>query len=224
MREDVNSGSKPGARLAFRFEPNENLTITPRVVYQKLETDGYPRIDVFNILGNTYTTTQPQVNPGERGQVTQFREGITDDFLLGDLKIDVNFGENLGFTSVSSYIDRQVEVLRDASQLTGSVTIDLGGTDAQARLDSPLYDNTDLQVFSQELRLASTGDRRGTSTELAVHGRIGALRSTPACDSQLLCDATRRPGSSCPRRRANSPIAHGESPHGSSVISPWGGA
>jgi iron complex outermembrane receptor protein len=158
VREDVNSGSKTGARLAFRFEPNENMTITPRVVYQKLETDGYPRIDVFNILGNTYTTTQPQVDVGERGQVTQFREGITDDFLLGDLKIDVNFGENLGFTSVSSYVDREVEVLRDASQLTGSVTIDLGGTDAQARLNSPLYDTTNLQVFSQELRLASTGE------------------------------------------------------------------
>ena len=45
-REDVNSGTRTGGRLAFRFEPSENFTITPRVVYQKLETDGYPRIDV----------------------------------------------------------------------------------------------------------------------------------------------------------------------------------
>jgi iron complex outermembrane recepter protein len=49
-------------------------------------------------------------------------------------------------------------VLRDASQLTGSVTIDLGGTAAQARLDSPLHDDTDLQVFSQELRFGSSGE------------------------------------------------------------------
>jgi iron complex outermembrane recepter protein len=158
VQEDVNSGSKTGARVAFRFEPSDIVTITPRVVYQKLETEGYPRIDVFNILGNTYTTTQPQVDVGERGQVTQFREGLTDDFLLGDLKIDVDIGERVGFTSVTSYSDRQVEVLRDASQLTGSVTIDLGGSDAQARLNSPLIDTTDLQVFSQELRLASTGE------------------------------------------------------------------
>jgi iron complex outermembrane receptor protein len=49
-------------------------------------------------------------------------------------------------------------VLRDASQLTGSVTKDLGGTDAQARLNSPLYDTNDLQVLSQEIRFASTGE------------------------------------------------------------------
>ena len=82
-REDVNSGSRTGGRLAFRFEPNENFAITPRVVYQKLETDGYPRIDVYNILGNPYTTTEPPVDPGERGQVTQFREGLTDEFMHG---------------------------------------------------------------------------------------------------------------------------------------------
>lgn len=156
-REDVNSGSRTGGRLAFRFEPSENFTITPRIVYQKLETDGYPRIDAYNILGNVYTTTEPQVDPGERGQVTQLREGLTDEFTMGDLKLDFDFGD-VGMTSVTSYIDRSVEVVRDASQLTGSVTIDLGGTAAQARLDSPLIDSTDLAVFSQEIRFGSSGE------------------------------------------------------------------
>ena len=154
-REDVNGGSRTGGRLAFRFEPNENFAITPRIVYQKLETDGYPRVDQYNILGNPYTTTEPAVDPGERGQVTQIREGIDDEFMLADLKLDFGFG-SMGLTSVTSYVDRSVVVLRDASQLTGSVTKDLGGTDAQARLNSPLYDSTDLQTFSQEIRLAST--------------------------------------------------------------------
>ena len=154
-QEDVNGGSRTGGRIAFRFEPNENFVITPRVVYQKLETDGYPRIDVYNILGNPYTTTEPAVDPGERGQVTQFREGIDDEFMLADLKLEFGFG-SVGLTSVTSYVDRQVVVLRDASQLTGSVTIDLGGTADDARLNSPLYDTTDLQTFSQEIRLAST--------------------------------------------------------------------
>ena len=71
--EDVNSGTRTGGRLAFRFEPSENFVITPRVVYQKLETDGYPRVDDYNMLGNPYTTTEPAVDPGERGQVTQLR-------------------------------------------------------------------------------------------------------------------------------------------------------
>jgi len=153
-REDVNGGSRTGGRIAFRFEPNENIAITPRIVYQKLETDGYPRVDQYNILGNPYTTTEPAVDPGERGQVTQFREGIDDEFTLADLKLDFAFG-SVGLTSATTYVDRNVVVLRDASQLTGSVTKDVGGTDAQARMNSPLYDTTDLQTFSQEIRLAS---------------------------------------------------------------------
>jgi iron complex outermembrane recepter protein len=156
--EDVNSGQRTGGRLAFRFELGDNFAITPRVVYQKLETDGYPRFDVYSILGNNFTTTEPRVDIGDREQVTQIPEGLTDDFTMGDLKLEANFGESLGFTSVTTYMDRQVTVIRDASQLTGSVTKDIGGTDAQARFNSQLLDETDLQVFSQEFRLASTGE------------------------------------------------------------------
>jgi len=157
VREDVNSGTRRGGRLALLFQPGENLSITPRIVYQKLETDGYPRIDVYNILGNPYTTTQLPVDPGERGQVTQLTEGIDDEFKLADLKIEVGLG-SLTLTSVTSYIDRDVVVVRDASQLTGSVTLSLGSSDpADVRLNSPLIDTTALKVFSQEVRLASDG-------------------------------------------------------------------
>ncbi len=158
-REDVNSGTRTGGRVTFRFEPTENFNITPRLIYQKLETDGYPRIDAYNILGNPYTNTEPAIAVGERDQVTQFREGLTDEFFMGDLKLELGFGDDLGLTSVTTYIDRQVEVVRDASQLTGSVSVDFAvATPAEVRLDSPLIDSTDLQVFSQELRLASTGE------------------------------------------------------------------
>ena len=157
-REDVNGGSRTGGRIAFRFEPSENFSITPRIVYQKLETDGFPRIDIFNLLGNVYTTTATPVDPGERGQITQLREGLVDDFTMADLKLEFGFGD-LGLTSVTTYIDRQVDVDRDATQLTGSVTKSpIGLSDADARIDSPLLDRTDMQVFSQELRLANTGE------------------------------------------------------------------
>jgi len=157
VHKDVNSGTQTGGRLAFRFEPTDNVVITPRLIYQQLITDGYPRVDVYNILGNTLTTTEPRVNVGDRGQVTQMREGIKDDFRLADLKMEFGFGP-VGLTSVTTYINRDITVKRDASQLTGSVTIDLGGTAAQARLDSPLYDRTELKSWSQELRLASSGE------------------------------------------------------------------
>jgi iron complex outermembrane receptor protein len=167
-REDVNSGEKYGARVALLFQPSDSLSITPRIVYQKLQTDGYPRIDVYNILGNPFTTTEPAVDPGERGQVTQFREGIEDEMTLADVVLNWGLG-GLTLTSVTSYTDRDVVVLRDASQLSGSVSITFGSifprtgpipaTSAEVRLNSPLIDTTNLKTFSQEVRLASdSGD------------------------------------------------------------------
>jgi iron complex outermembrane receptor protein len=157
-REDVNGGERTGVRAALRFQPNDQLSITPRIVYQKLETDGFPRIDIWNILGNPYTTTETPVDYGERTQVTQFDEGLDDDFTLGDLNVSYDFGA-MSLTSITSYTDRQVQVRRDASQLTGSVTYDIEGdpgySSANVRLDSALIDDTDLEAISQELRLAS---------------------------------------------------------------------
>ena len=156
--EDINGGERTGVRASLLFQPNDQLSVTPRIVYQKLETDGFPRIDIWNILGNPYTTTETPVDYGERTQVTQFEEGLDDDFTLGDLNISYDFG-SMSLTSITSYTDRQVQVRRDASQLTGSVTYDVEGdpgyVSSHVRLDSALIDDTDLQAFSQELRLSS---------------------------------------------------------------------
>lgn len=153
--EDVNSGEKYGARVALLIQPSENLSITPRIVYQQLETDGYPRIDTYSILGNPFTTTEPPVTPGERGQVRQLREGIDDEFKLADLRIEMVFG-GVTLTSITSYTDRDVVVVRDAGPLTGSITYGtFNGSPAQVRFDSPLIDTTNLEAFSQEVRFAS---------------------------------------------------------------------
>ena len=55
---------------------------------------------------------------------------------------------------------------------------------------------------------ASTGESFGTSSG-APHGRIGAVRFTPAYDSHDLADATSRDGLSAPRFRASSPTMCG---------------
>lgn len=185
-REDVNSGTKTGARVAWLIQPTENFSITPRLVYQKLETDGYPRIDVWNILGNPFTTTQPAVNPGERGQVTQIPEGLTDEFRLADLKVEANVGP-VTLTSITTFTNRDVLVLRDASQLTGSVTLDVGGNAAQARFNSPLFDRTQLEAHSQEFRIASNGNDAfqwlvGTFFE-DVDRKYGQTLPTPGYDA-----------------------------------------
>ena len=157
VNKAANTGHKTGARVALTWKPTDTVTVTPRIVYQKLETDGYPRIDVYNILGNPYTTTEPAVNVGSRGQYRQFREGIDDAFKLADVKIAADLG-TVTLTSITSFTDRNVVVLRDASQLTGSVTYQFGGTSADVRTNSPLYDRHKLESFSQELRLSSNGN------------------------------------------------------------------
>ena len=159
VNEDVNSGDRIGARLAFLFRPNERLSITPRLIFQKIEMDGWNRIDTFNILGNEFTTSRPAVRLGERQQFTQFEEPFTDDFLLGDLNIAYDFG-GLTLTSVTSFTDRDVLVVRDATALTASIT---GGSIGLPQniytLDAPLDDATTAQAFTQELRLSGSAPR-----------------------------------------------------------------
>ncbi|HEY2809654.1 MAG TPA: TonB-dependent receptor [Steroidobacteraceae bacterium] len=159
VKKDVNDGDRTGVRLSMLIKPSEALDITPRVVFQNLTTNGFPRTDVYNILANPYTTVAP-VTIGNLEQYTQQREALLDQFLLTDLKVDYNFGPG-AVTSITSYTKRNVRVLRDATQLTGSVTYDiLGDADpniqADARINSPLYDRTSLNAISEELRLAST--------------------------------------------------------------------
>ena len=161
----INSGDRSGARLALLFKPNDALSITPRIVFQKLDTNGYPRVDIYNILANPYTTTQPAVTMGDLTQYRQQPDGLTDDFTLADVKVDYDAGPAT-LTSVTSYTHRNVQVLRDATQLTGSVTFDVFGDAsvppdfAGVRTSSPLYDRTHLNVLSEELRLASNGKQQ----------------------------------------------------------------
>ena len=159
IKDDVNSGDRAGARLALKVQPNDRLTITPRVLYQKVTTDGWNREDVFNILANPYTTTRPAVSLGERQQFTQIPEPFTDKFLLTDLNVGYNFG-NVALTSITAYTDRDVLVVRDATALTASITGgSIGLPENVYTLNAPLDDATTARVLTQEFRLAGKRDR-----------------------------------------------------------------
>src|SRR6185503_6698540 len=160
VRQDVNDGGRWGGRHAFRQQPHDGVTVTPRRIYQKVEVNGWNRIDVLNILGNPFTTTRPRVTLDEREQFTQIDEPFTDEFLLGDLTIDYKIGDQMTLTSVSSYIDRDVDVIRDATALTASITGGSIGLPPNVyNLNAPLDDVTTAKVWAQELRLAKAGDR-----------------------------------------------------------------
>jgi iron complex outermembrane receptor protein len=155
--ENVNTGARTGVRAALRFAPSESFNVTPRLVFQRVEMDGWNRIDTFNILANPYTTSRPRVTLGERKLFTQIEEPFTDDFVLGDVNLGYNFGA-VNLTSITSYTYRDVLVVRDAGALTSSIT---GGSIALPEeiytLNAPLDDATESRVFTQEVRFAGGG-------------------------------------------------------------------
>ncbi len=155
-KDDVNDGTNNGIRASLRFEPNDRLTITPRIIYQEIETDGFNRQEEFNLFANRFTTTRPPVNLGEREQFLLLDEKFEDETLLVDLTVEIGF-EQFDLTSVTSFTDREILVSRDASALTGSVSVDLGFAEADVLLPSNLIDTTDVESFTQEIRLSSNG-------------------------------------------------------------------
>jgi iron complex outermembrane recepter protein len=155
--EDVNDGRRTGGRISLLFQPTADISITPRVVYQEVRAHGFNRQEVYNLYANPFTTTRPAVTFNEREQFLQLNEEFSDDTFLADLTASFGFG-GADLTSVTSYINRDILVSRDASALTGSVSVDLGFPAAGVLLPSNLVDTTKLETFSQELRLSSTGD------------------------------------------------------------------
>ncbi len=155
VKKNVNDGYKTGVRATVRIAPTAQLTITPRVFYQMNEANGWNRVDAYNILANSYTTTRPPVTLGDRGQFTQLQEKFTDKFTLADLTIDYKLRGNVTLTSVSSYVDRNILVIRDATALTASITGgSIGLPQSIYSLNAPLNDATTAKVFTQELRFS----------------------------------------------------------------------
>jgi len=156
-KKNVNDGSRRGGRVSLLLQPTEAISITPRLVYQEIKAGGFNRQEAFNLFANPFTTTRPAITMGEREQYLLLDESFGDKTFLGDLTATFGF-DTVELTSVTSYIDRKIDVNRDASALTGSVSVDLGFPDAAVTLPSKLVDTTDLEQFTQEVRLSSHSD------------------------------------------------------------------
>jgi iron complex outermembrane recepter protein len=159
--KNINDGSRVGTRVSLLWEPAPGIRLTPRVVYQKVTADGFNREERYHLFVNQFTTEGSLGDPGKRKQYLQLREEFRDKTWLADLVASADLG-GVELTSVTSYINRDILVSRDASALTGSVYVSFSGADPAiapgAFLPSNLRDTTDLKQWTQELRLASTGD------------------------------------------------------------------
>ena len=153
--KNVNSGSRVGGRASLLWEPAPNIKIVPRILYQDIKANGFNREDVFNLYSNEFTT--PPRTYGRNEQYLLLREAFRDKTKLADLTASIRVSDSIEVTSVTSYINRDILVSRDASALTGSVSVDLGFPAAGVNLPSNLVDTTKVKQLTQELRVGSIG-------------------------------------------------------------------
>ena len=152
--KDINDGERTGGRVALKWQVNDDLVITPRIIFQNIDMNGFNRQEVFNLFANPYTSVRPPVEFGEREQYLLLQEGFEDDTMIADVTAELTM-DNIDFTFVYSYTDREILVSRDASALTGSVSVDLGFPDVAVALPSNLQDRTEVEQDTIELRAAS---------------------------------------------------------------------
>jgi outer membrane receptor protein involved in Fe transport len=157
---NVNDGHRAGGRVAITLEPAAGIRITPRVLYQEIRANGFNREEIFNLFANPFTNAaapngRAPVRLGERQQYLLLPEHFADNTFLADLTAQVELSPMASLTSVSTYINRDIVVSRDASALTGSVSVDLAFPNAAVLLPSNLVDSTSLETFAQEVRLAT---------------------------------------------------------------------
>lgn len=149
---DVNDGDRTGIRAALAMQFSPNVLVTPRIVYQNVEVNGFNRQEVFNLYYNPYLSVPQSFD--EREQYLLLDESFEDETTIADVTLNWDMGD-VTLTGVSSYINRNILVSRDASALTGSVSIDLNFNAGSFTLPSNLRDLTDLSQYTQEIRLAS---------------------------------------------------------------------
>jgi len=152
VNEDVDSESTIALQAAFFIQANENLTIEPRVLYQKTELDGFPLadIDTENFDQNRSFDTE------------EFAE---DEWSLTTLNINYDTGAGT-FTSASSYFDRETFEGEGSGSFINFLQA-LPGDDGGFGLTevignvpvaSPIFRNLGFETFVQEFRFASDFD------------------------------------------------------------------
>lgn len=155
--KDVNDGERTGGRVALKWQVNDDFVITPRIIFQEIDMGGFNRQEVFNLFANPFTTLRPAIQLQEREQYLLLNEAFQDDTTIADVTAEYVMG-NVDVTFVYSYTDRDILVSRDASALTGSVSVDLGYPDDAVTLPSNLQDRTQVEQDTIEFRAASNND------------------------------------------------------------------
>lgn len=119
-------------RLSAKYTPTDTLTVVPAVFYQKSEKEGT----------ESFFTNLPEYEASYR-----FGQPTKDDVSIYSLTITNDFG-GATLTSISAYVDRDVNWDRDYSLFIGNLAAPFFPYDSYNTSD------TTTKTFTQELRLS----------------------------------------------------------------------
>jgi outer membrane receptor protein involved in Fe transport len=151
--DDANWERLEGMRTSLLWQPNENLTITPTAFYQKID-QGAPN----------YVDAPPGISYETHYQPFDVNEPYSDSFGLYSLPIKFTF-QGIELTSITAYYRRNSSLTQDSSEVAQDFLQALfpmapGVTTISYAAAGPLtaYETDHTNQFSQEVRLASTGN------------------------------------------------------------------
>jgi len=159
--KDVNDGSRYGGRLALLIQPTDNLSITPRVLYQNIDMNGFNRQEIFNLFANHFS--EDTLIPGRIGERQQFLlsdEAFEDETLIIDNVVNWNLDDLFRISYSASYIKRDILVRRDTTTLDASFILDFYVSDGEklAVTSGYLDDDTDMTQMTHELHFSSNSE------------------------------------------------------------------
>ena len=159
LNDNVNDGHRTGIRAAAKFVPNERLTVTPRILYQNVDMNGWNRTDAFNIVAQSVHDDAAARHARRARAVHAARGGLQRRLLPWRIS-NLTYGlGDIVLTSITSYAYRDVLVIRDATALTASITGgSIGLPENVYTLDAPLFDATTANVWTQEVRLSGRSE------------------------------------------------------------------
>jgi iron complex outermembrane receptor protein len=165
----VNSSTNDSFRAIVLFQPNDQLKITPMIMWQQGTSDAPNAVDV-----NGSPTDPAMPSPKGHYEIYQTSEPQWDRFTLGSFKVEYALTPDIGLTSITGLWSNHSLVSQDGTEENSSSTA-LGPSDPT--VPAPPYDTSAggigptgpgpfgpgveerdyTRQFSEELRIASTG-------------------------------------------------------------------
>ena len=147
--EDINSTDYDMVRAALRYTPDETLTITPSILYQKAEQN------VDRQFSDITFGIESRLRARYQDTWTH------DEFLLANLSIekDLDILGGISFLSSTSYFDRDIDSQFDSSAFRSSqIEAEVGPTTNGELYWSGSNRTGNTEQFTQEFRVVSTSD------------------------------------------------------------------